>query len=73
MKELVERVRANKVNYKEIILKTLFACTVLSVSLIAPNALKMFSFLKTKEKYQTRHRLKFKTNELIKNGKKDTK
>lgn len=68
MKKLVEKQRSRKVDYKEIVLQTLFAGAILSVALVAPNAIKMFGQLRTKNKYKTSHTIKEKTNQLIKTG-----
>ncbi len=68
MKEKVERNREKKIDYKEVILKTIFISTVLSVAMIAPNALKMFDFLKLKEKKFTNFYLERRSNQLIKKG-----
>lgn len=68
MNKIVERTRKEKINYKEIILKTLFAGTVFSVAVVAPNALKIFDFLKKKDKNRVNSYIKLKSIELIKGG-----
>lgn len=68
MKKLVEKQRAQKVDYKEIVLQTLFAGAILSVALVAPNAVKMFARLRTRNKYKTSHDIREKTNQLIMTG-----
>jgi len=68
MKKVVEKKRQEKIDYKEVVLKTIFAVSVLSVAVMAPNALQMFSFLKKKDKYQVQHRVKSKTLELMRSG-----
>lgn len=60
--------RNQRIDYKEIVLKTIFGITVLSVAVMAPNALKMFSFLKKNDRAYTTFYLKKKTNDLIKKG-----
>ncbi len=66
MKKLVEKQRGQKVDYKEIILQTLFAGAVVSIAVMAPNAVKMFGYLKKKNKYKTSHTIREKTVQLIK-------
>lgn len=68
MERLVERKRNSKTNYKEIVLKTIFMTVVLSVAVVAPNALKVFGYLKKKDIYQTGFRIRNSTEKLIKVG-----
>ncbi len=70
MKKLVEivNVRKSKINYKEIVLKTILMTTVVSVAVMAPNALQMFGYLKKKDRHQTNFRIRSHTDQFIKSG-----
>lgn len=68
-KKLIEREpKSPRLNYKEIILKTVFATTILSVALMAPNALQLFRFLDSRKKTDAAFRLRAKANEMIRKG-----
>lgn len=58
------------INYKEIVLKVVFLSVVVSVSVVAPNALKMFDlfFERGKRKSSDTFRLRKETQKLIRSG-----
>ncbi len=58
--------RAQKINYKEIILKIVYTTTILSVAVLAPNALQMFSVFKKRKSWnKDKFEIDRKTKKLI--------
>lgn len=60
-------VNRKNLNYSEIILKTIAVTGILSIALLAPNALQMFSFLR-KNKSRATYRIKTRVQNLLDKG-----
>ncbi len=66
---MIKSKRAQKINYKEIILRIIYTTTVVSVAVVAPNALQMFSIFKKRNNWnKDRFEIDKKTKKLMNDG-----
>lgn len=66
---MVKNKRAQKINYKEVVLKTIYATAIISVAIVAPNALQMFSVFKKRNNWsKDRFEIDRKTKKLLDQG-----
>lgn len=63
-------IKRSEINYKEIVLKTIYLSAIISVAVLAPNAFQMFSLFKRRDKsrFVDSFRLKSQTKKLIRDG-----